>query len=334
MNRIALFCATSIVVIVLIGCMSKPESLESGSRGKKTTESANRPESFESGPRGENVTESANKMVVRDWSDRSIGEVANPAWLLSARRGKFDAFKSEFGIDPSYICRVGTGTNVNRNAALNQADVLFAAQLAQELRQKVEVRAANAMDSEIDDGEYAGVRNAALEAKVTMAGFQRVTDFWQQQEVTGADGRKQVRYVAYIIYAVQPDAWDKVVARYLMDIVGQLPEKKTQQAIAGMFEELKEDTRREVGKTEAQWRAEIEAQKQAVENQQQLAMAQTPGGVVAARAAGETARTQAIEDARTLRTAIRSGDPVAIAAATVSAGDYDAVAALAAAAGL
>jgi hypothetical protein len=322
MNRITWFFVASIAVIVLAGCASNPESV------------ASQPGSFENGPRSENVTESADRMVIRDWSDRSIGEIANPAWLLSARRGNFTAFKADFGIDPEYMCRAGTGINVNRNAALIQADVLFAAQLAQELRQTVLTRAGVASDSEIDDGEYAAVRNAALEAKVTLAGFRQVTDFWQQQEVTDANGRKQVRYAAYIIYACPSDVWDQLVAKYLMDIVGQLPEKKTQQAVAGLFEELKADTRREVEKTEAQWRAELEAQRQAVENQQQLAMAQTPGGVVAARAAGETAQTQAIEEGRTLRTAIRSGDPVAIAAATVAAGDSDAVSALAAAAGL
>jgi predicted RecB family nuclease len=119
-----------------------------------------------------------------------------------------------------------------------------------------------------------------------------------------------------------------------MDIVGRLPEKKTQQAVAGMFEEFKADTRREEEKTDAEWRAEIEAQRQAVENQQRLAMARISGDVVAARAAGNAVQTQAVEQARTLRTAIRSGDPVAIAAATVGANDFDAVAALAAAAGL
>jgi septum formation inhibitor MinC len=119
-----------------------------------------------------------------------------------------------------------------------------------------------------------------------------------------------------------------------MDIVGRLPEKKTQQAVAGLFEELKADTRREEEKTDTEWRAELEAQKQAVENQQQLAMAQTPGGIVSANAAGAVAQTQVLEDARTLRTAVRSGNPLAIAAATVGSGDFDAVAALAAAAGL
>ena len=291
-------------------------------------------EPFDGGPGGDNVREAADKMVIRDWSDRGIGEIANPVWLLSTRRGNYASFKSAFAIDPAQICRLGTGINVNRNAALIQADVLFAAQLAQELRTKVLTRAGAASNNEIDEGEYAAVRNAALEAKVTLAGFRQVTDFWQQQEITGADGRKRVQYAAYIVYACPSDVWDKIVATYLMDIVKQLPEKKTQQAVAGMFEEFKADTRREEEKTEAQWLAELEAQKQAAENQQRLAMAQTPGGVVAARATGEAARTQAIEDARTLRTAIRSGDPVAIAAATVSAGDYDAVAALAAAAGL
>jgi hypothetical protein len=319
MNKITLFFAAGIAAIVLASCASKPASVA---------------DPFAPGSPGDNVTESANPMVIRDWSDRGIGEIANPTWLLSARRGNFDAFKSAFGVDPTQICRPGTGINVNRNAALIQADVLFAAQLAQELRTKVLVRAGAASDSEIDEGEYAAVRNAALEAKVTVAGFRQVTDFWQQQEVTGADGRKQVRYAAYIIYACPSDVWDKVVASYLMEIVGQLPEKKTQQAVAGLFEELKADTRREEEKTDAQWRAELEAQRQAAENQQRLAMAQTPGGVVAANAAGAVAQTQAIEEGRTLRAAVRSGDPVAIAAATISAGDYDAVATLAAAAGL
>jgi hypothetical protein len=329
MNRIRLFFAASIAAIALAGCASKPASsasIESAPRGETGA--------FESAPSGEHVTEAANRLVIRDWSDRSIGEAANPAWLLSARRGNFDAFKTDFRIDPAYICRIGTGINVNRNAALIQADVLFAAQLAQELREKVLTRAGVASDRDIDDGEYAAVRNAALEANVTVAGFRQVTDFWQQQEVTDTDGRKQVRYAAYIVYACPSDVWDKIVATYLMDIVGRLPGKKTQQEIAGMFGELKADTRREVEKSEAQWRAEIEAQKQAVENQQRLAMAQTPGGVAAVRAAGQTAQTQSIEEARTLRTAIRSGNPVAIAAAAVTAADYDAVAALAAAAGL
>jgi septum formation inhibitor MinC len=326
MNRIRLFFAASIAAIVLAGCGSKPQSIESVPRGETGA--------FERAPSGEHVTEAANRLLIRDWSDRSIGEVANPVWLLSARRGNFDAFKADFRIDPAYMCRVGTGINVNRNAALIQADVLFAAQLAQELREKVLTRAGAASDRDIDDGEYAAVRNAALEANVTVAGFRQVTDFWQQQEVTGTDGRKQVRYAAYIVYACPSDVWDKLVATYLMDIVGRLPEKKTQQEIAGMFEELKMDTRREVEKSEAQWRAEIEAQKQAAKNQQRLAMAQTPGGVVAARAAGDAAQTKTLEEARTLRTAIRSGNPVAIAAAAVTAADYDAVAALAAAAGL
>jgi hypothetical protein len=229
------------------------------------------------------------------------------------------------------IEQMQTGIQTSINA---QTYTLVASQLAQELRTKVLTRTGVASDSEIDDSEYAAVRKAALEVKVTLAGFRQVTDFWQQQEVTGADGRKQVRYAAYIVYACPPDVWDKLVATYLMDIVGQLPDKKTQQAVAEMFEEFKADTRREEEKTEAQWRAELEAQKQAVENQQRLAMAQTPGGIVEAKAAGAVAQTQAIEDGRTLRTAIRSGNPVAIAAATIGAGDYDAVAALAAAAGL
>jgi septum formation inhibitor MinC len=325
MNRkILVIAVVGIAAIVLAACKTPPVAAG--------------PNPFESAPSGNNVTTAANKMVIRDWSYRGIGEIENPAWLYSAIRGNFNPFKSAFEVDPTRICRPGIGTNANRNAALIQANALFAAQLAQELRATVLVRTGAASNNEVSDGEYAAVLNAVIEANVTVSGFQRITDFWQQLEVTDANGRKRDRYDAYIIYACPPDVWDKIVATYLMDIVGRLPEKKTQQAIAGMFEELKADTRREQEKTDAQWLAEVEAKKQAVENQQQLAMAQTPGGVMGAKAAGEVAQTQAVEKARTLRTAIRSGDPVAaaaaIAAATIAPGDVDAVAALAAAAGL
>jgi hypothetical protein len=320
MNRIALFFVASIAAIVLAGCASeKPASA---------------PESFDSGSRGDNVTESADKMVIRNWSDRGIGEIANPAHILNARHNIWSAVKPDFEINPTDIVRVGIGDNVSQNAALIQANVLFPFQLGQELREKVIGRAAAASEGQLDNSEFGTAQKAAIEVKVELSGFRRVADFWQQQELTGADGRKRTRYVAYILYACPSDAWDKIVATYLMDIVGRLPEKKTQQAIAGLFEEFKADTRREEERTDAQWRAELAAQNQAVETHQRLAMAQTPGGIVEAKAAGTVAQTQAIEEARTLRTAIRSGDPVAIAAATIGAGDFDAVAALAAAAGL
>jgi hypothetical protein len=332
MNRITLFFAASIaaLILVLAGCGSKPQPIESVPRTE--------PGVVESAPRGDTASESnatvaANPAVIRDWMDRSIGEVANPAWLLTARRGNYTAFKSDFNINPGYECRQGTGNNVNRNAALIQAELNFATKLAMELRTTFFYEAGGS-NSGITDGELATAMNAAINAKVTVAGFQRVAEFWQQQEVTGADGRKQNRYVAYIFYACPPDVWDQIVAKYLFDIVGRLPDNKSQQAIAGMFEDFKADSRREDEKSEAQWRAEVEAQKQAAENQHQLAMAQTPGGVVAAQSAGQSAQTKTVEDARTLRAAIRSGNPVAIAAAAVTAADYDAVAALAAAAGL
>jgi hypothetical protein len=332
MNRITLFFAASIaaIVLVLAGCGSKPQPIESVPRSE--------PGSAESAPRGDTATESnvtvaANPAVIRDWMDRSIGEVANPAWLLTAQRGNYTAFKSDFNINPGYECRKGTGNNVNRNAALIQAELNFATNIAMELRSTFFYQAGGS-NIGITDGELATAMNAAINAEVAVAGFQKVAEFWQQQEITGADGRKQNRYVAYIFYACPPAVWDQLVAKYLFDIVGRLPDNKSQQAIAGMFEEFKADSRREEEKSEAQWRAEVEAQKQAAENQQQLAMAQTPGGVVAAQSAGNAAQTKTVEDARTLRAAIRSGNPVAIAAATVTAADYDAVAALAAAAGL
>jgi hypothetical protein len=171
MNRIRLFFAASIAAIALAaGCGSKPQPIESAPRGETgSVESAPRgkPGTVESAPRGDTATESnvtvdANKLVIRDWSYRSDGEAARPAWLLSAQRGNYTPFKTQFGIDPAYTCRIGPGDNVNRNAALIQADVLLASVLARELRSTV-LTHLSASNVGISDGEYAtALRNCQI----------------------------------------------------------------------------------------------------------------------------------------------------------------------------
>jgi hypothetical protein len=110
-----------------------------------------------------------------------------------------------------------------------------------------------------------------------------------------------------VVYACDPDVWSKLVAKYLLDITGNLQDEKAKQTIAGLFAEIDAETRYEREKSEAEFAAEIRAQQAAL---------QSPIPPAAQRAA------------------YRSGDSAKIAAASTSAADTDYIAALAAIAGI
>ena len=242
----------------------------------------------------------AQDQRILDWSNRGIGEIASPLWLLPAVRGNWNLFKQEWPVAPDKVLKVGFAQHTSLNAAQTVADVQYAARLANQLKQSVLARAGISLGS---DGEFAAVQDAATQAKVEIAGQERLTDFWQLREVGDDNGGKKQTYVYYVVYACDSALWDQIVAKYLRDIIGQVPDTKTQQTIAGMFNEINADVKYEREKTEAQLRTEVAAQQQA--------LTQGPQSVSAQRAA------------------YRSGDPARIAAASATAADTDHVAALA-----
>jgi hypothetical protein len=246
----------------------------------------------------------ATSQKILDWQNRSIGEVAAPAWLLPAVRGNWNLFKQEWPVDSNKVIKIGVARSSRLNAAQTIADVQYAARLAAQLKQMVLTRAAISLGS---DGEFDTVQDAAVKTMINIAGQERLTDFWQLVETT-EEGKKVRYYVYYVVYACDSAVWDQLVAKYLFDIVGQLPDKKTQQTIAGMFNEIDAASKNEQEKSEAQFKAEIAAQ--------QAALSAPPQSVAAQRAA------------------LRSGDPVKAAAASTAAADKDYVAALALAAGI
>jgi hypothetical protein len=245
----------------------------------------------------------ANDQKTLDWSNRSIGEIASPAWLLPAIRGNWTAFKQEWQVSPDKVLKIGVARHSSRNCAQTIADVQYAARLANQLKQTVLTRAAISLGS---DGEFDTVQDAATKALVNVAGQERLTDFWQLIETDEGNGKKTRAYVYYVVYACDSGVWDQVVAKYLFDIVGQLPDKKTQQTISGMFNEINAEVKYEREKSDAQFQAEVAAQ--------QRALTQAPQPVAAQLAA------------------YRSGDSAQIAAASTTSADTDYVAALALAA--
>ncbi|MDR3312311.1 MAG: hypothetical protein LBS64_04175, partial [Spirochaetaceae bacterium] len=98
---------------------------------------------------------------------------------------------------------------------------------------------------------------------------------------------KSIVYNYYVVYASDNAVWDKLVAKYLFDVVGVLPDKKTQATISGMFKEIDEAVKNEKPKTEAEFKAELSAQQQA------LAKPLSPAEQRAAYRSGESAKAAA-----------------------------------------
>ena len=243
----------------------------------------------------------ADNMVIVDWKDRSLGEIAAPVWLLSAARGDWKPFKETWTVAPGKILKLGASNSSGQNTAMTIADVQYAARLANQLKQSVLTRAGISLGS---DGEFDVVNDAATKTLVTLAGQERLTDFWQKVELTDSSGRKRTAYNYYVVYACDEAIWDQLVAKYIYDVVGQLPEKKTQQTIRGLFQEIDAETKAEKPVNEAQFKLEITARQNALES----------GGMSGADQ----------------RAAYRSGDPVQAAAASTTPADKDYITALAA----
>jgi hypothetical protein len=144
------------------------------------------------------------------------------------------------------------------------ADVQYAARLANQLKQSVLTKAAITMDS--DGGEFYAVNDAATKTTVSIAGQERLTDFWQKIETADDRGKKTIVYNYYVVYACDGAVWDQLVAKYLGDLTGQLTDQKAKRTIAAMFKEIDEETKYERARSEEEFRAEIAAQTQALKS--------------------------------------------------------------------
>jgi hypothetical protein len=241
---------------------------------------------------------------VLDWANRGLGEDASPGWLLPAIRGNFRIFKQDWQIRDDKVLKVGVSRAPALNAAMVIADVQYAARLSNQLRQAVVSKAAITLGS---DDQFTVVNDAATKTSATLGGQERLCDFWQLTESADANGRRISAYTYYVVYACDPDVWSKLVAKYLYDLTDKIPDQRAKQTIAAMFNEIDAETRYDRERSEAEFAAEIRSQQEALK---------TPPPPAAQREA------------------YRSGDPVRIAAASVTKDDADYIAALAALAGL
>lgn len=202
-----------------------------------------------------NVPEAKNsevdKVVVVDWTDRTLGEVSAPTWLKNMRRGNSDTFKEQWGTDASRVVKVSMATGKTEATAQALSRAGFAYTQAAELNQKVIGRVGQGLN---DAGQLEALFVAASETKADMTGLREETGFWQKVRTTNAEtGAKSEQYIYYTVYSMSKETWDALCKKYLLDIMGGANlETETQKKIGALFSEMAADADKKDAKKQAE----------------------------------------------------------------------------------
>lgn len=201
-----------------------------------------------------NVDDDVDKVVVIDWTDRTLGEVAAPQWLKNMRRGNSDTFKQQWGTDADRVVKVSMAIGKTEATAQALSRAGFAYTQAAELSQKVIGRVGQGLN---DVGQLEAVYVAASETKADMTGLREETGFYQKVRTTKAGTKEQSeQYIYYTVFSMDKGTWDNLCKKYLMDVMGGADlTTETQKKVGALFSEMKADA----DKKDAAKQAEEEA---------------------------------------------------------------------------
>ena len=187
-----------------------------------------------------NVDDGVDKVVVIDWTDRTLGEVAAPQWLKNLRRGNSDTFKQQWGTDANRVVKVSMATGKTEATAQALSRAGFAYAQAAELSQKVIGRVGQGLN---DVGQLEAVYVAASETKADMTGLREEAGFFQKVRTTKAGTKEQSeQYIYYTVFSMDKGTWDNLCKKYLMDVMGGADlTTETQKKVGALFSEMKAD---------------------------------------------------------------------------------------------
>jgi hypothetical protein len=309
---------------LMAGCVSKPEPAREPALAVVPTAKEVRREQS-----ANNVETQPMRSVIIDWSNRNLGEDAVPQWLAPLIRGNSGAFKSVYGVNPDSRVKYSLARRTNRDEARVQAGLLFAAQIANELKQYVMTAAAETLD----EGQIEIIEEITTATKVNITGTERVTDFWQLVETEDpAIGAKSREYIYYVVWAMPQTTWTALTRKYVNDVIGKIPDRAIQVNVAKAYDDIAADASREIEMSDAEFRQKLRLQEQAARDAQEREMAAINQQALQNQAMAETAQEQVRAEARARYAAYKYGDAATAAAASTTAADFDWISALSAAA--
>lgn len=206
-----------------------------------------------------NVDDGVDKVVVIDWTDRTLGEVAAPQWLKNMRRGNSDTFKQQWGTDANRVVKVSMATGKTEATAQALSRAGFAYTQAAELSQKVIGRVGQGLN---DVGQLEAVYVAASETKADMTGLREESGFFQKVRTTKAGTKEQnEQYIYYTVFSMDKGTWDNLCKKYLMDVMGGADlTTETQKKVGALFSEMKADADKKDSAKQAEEEALYKAQ--------------------------------------------------------------------------
>lgn len=220
------------------------------------------------------VDKKADKVVVVDWTDRTLGSESAPKWLQNLRKGNANTFKKEWDMDDSRVIKVSMATGKTEATAQALSRAGFAYVQAAELNQKVIGRVGQGLD---DVGQLEAVYMAASETKADMSGLREETGFCQKVRTTKKGTKEQSeQYIYYTVYSMDKSTWDNLCKKYLMDLMGtEGLETATQKKIGALFSEMKDDADKKDAKKAAEEKALYDAQMARLEAERAKSNAET-----------------------------------------------------------
>ena len=209
-----------------------------------------------------------------DWADRTLDGPAKPEWLKKLVLGNSDVFKTDFGIDKSYVIKYSVASGKTRDLAKAASRVNYNAMRAEELRTRVVSEAAATLN---DEGMTDATANAAMIAKVDLSGHELVTQFWQEVETLNPETSvKTKEFICYSVYKITKENWFETLKNYMKSVLPALPDAESKKVMAEKVSSLYETTTKEVEKTESETLDEINAKLAAIETSTKTPVAPAP----------------------------------------------------------
>lgn len=245
-----------------------------------------------------NVDDGVDKVVVIDWTDRTLGEVAAPQWLKNMRRGNSDTFKQQWGTDANRVVKVSMATGKTEATAQALSRAGFAYTQAAELSQKVIGRVGQGLN---DVGQLEAVYVAASETKADMTGLREESGFFQKVRTTKAGTKEQnEQYIYYTVFSMDKGTWDNLCKKYLMDVMGGADlTTETQKKVGALFSEMKADADKKDSAKQAEEEALFKVQMARLEAERAKANADTAASNAETAKAALKAKEMDAQEAQT-----------------------------------
>lgn len=288
------------------------------------------------------VTVKADNSRIVDWSDRTMGESSTPSWMQMLLRKDYNGYMEEFGIENGIIRELKFlhGTKDLRGAQA-RANLEYGRSLALELNQSINVYLSESLTSgNINQATRDAIgERTKQQASAQITGHQVHREFWQEiEEDDPRTGKTSRHFLLWRVYVINADAWAATTAKYIKEVIGDLPRNMTleEQDVQDMLNKMMYDARHPVVMTQQQvedsvrasramLEVELEGERKKIDlmgdemkNNRDIALAKIVQD-------GKTERAQIKSDTvgGMVDAALISGDPVLRTAASISPADAE-----------